>query len=225
MEVKNAETEIENALSLQWQMGQNTLRPNQERFIEKTAGFLAKHPEASIVVSPQQYAAKEKEYILFYEAKKKYYLMSQHISAGSFGADDSNTVNKMSVRNPQFEAYLKTQVHDSLLFTIQEKCARLIGTELLHARFNQLNSDRERAFMRLFQENNVAHQMKFVTGKNTVPYNGFSFYEITYTGELPERVLKAYRKMNELNDEAPRKEFKEERQLTPGTLKLRTEAR
>jgi hypothetical protein len=55
-------------------------------------------------------------------------------------------------------------------------------------------------------------------GENTIPYNGFSFYKITYKGDVPESLTKAYRKMNELNDEAPRKIFKKERKQNKAAL-------
>ena len=51
--------------------------------------FLIKNPDASINVYPQQYAIKEKEYILFFEAKKKYFLMTNNKNAGSFSEEDS----------------------------------------------------------------------------------------------------------------------------------------
>jgi hypothetical protein len=47
--------------------------------------------------------------------------------------------------------------------------------------------------------------------QNTIPYNGFSFYRIEYKGELPEWLLLAYQEMNVLDEESPRKKFKEER--------------
>ena len=50
MEVKNVETEIEKSLTLKWKMRQNSLLPDQEKFIEKMADFLVKNPDASITV-------------------------------------------------------------------------------------------------------------------------------------------------------------------------------
>ena len=89
MEVKNIETEIEKSLTLKWMMRQNTLLPVQEKFIEKMADFLIKNPDASITVYPQHYAIKEKEYILFFEAKKKYFLAINNKNPRSFNAEDS----------------------------------------------------------------------------------------------------------------------------------------
>ena len=58
-------------------MRQSSLLPEQEKFVNKMVDFLINNPDASIAVYPIQYAEKEKEYIEFFEAKKKYFLLSQ----------------------------------------------------------------------------------------------------------------------------------------------------
>ena len=156
------------------------------------------------------------EYILFYEAKKKYYLAHHSMTAGSYGEADSGKVNQMSVRDTLFEIYINNQVNDSMLFTIQDKCTRLVGIQLIQTRYKQLNRDREQAFMQYFKKKNVDKQLTFSSGKNLVPYNGFSYYKLSYNGEFPKHLMKAYRKMNELNNESPRDKFKEERKENPG---------
>lgn len=211
MQVKNIETEIEKSLSLKWQMRNNSLLPNQEKFIERIADFLADNPGVSIAVYPQQYAIKEKEYILFYEAKKKYYLLTTGKNTKSFGNEDSIRVDKMSVKDSLFVHYLNKQIKDSLVFTIQEKCSRIIDSASINAKFKKLNSERVNAFMFYFKEKGVTKQIKIHTNVNVIPYNGFSFYKIDYKGEYPESLIKAYRKMNELNKEVPRDKFKMER--------------
>ncbi|MFI5220069.1 MAG: hypothetical protein ACHQNT_11350, partial [Bacteroidia bacterium] len=88
----------------------------------------------------------------------------------------------------------------------------------INAKFKQLNQERENAFIFYFKEKKVEKQINFSEGENVIPYNGFSFYKIEYKGEFPEPLIKAYREMNELNDEAPRDKFKKERKETPGAL-------
>ena len=56
------------------------------------------------------------------------------------------------------------------------------------------------------------------TGENDTPYNGYSFYKIVYKGETPPDLIKAFQKMNELNDEAPRKKFEEDRKKNKNIL-------
>lgn len=175
------------------------------------ADFLAENPDAYIAVHPQQYAIKEKEYILLFEAKKKYFLESNHQNGHSFSGEDSTVVDKMSIRDAMFVHYLNKHIKDSLLFTIQAKCASLIGNALINAKFKQLNRERANALLFYFRNKGVEKQVRFASAENEVPYNGFSYYKIEYKGEYPKALIKAYGKMNELNEAAPRKKFYEQR--------------
>lgn len=67
---------------MKWEMRQHEVTHKQEMFIERMAEFLDKNQEASIQVTPMTYSDKEKEYILFYEAKKKYYLAMNDLKRG-----------------------------------------------------------------------------------------------------------------------------------------------
>ena len=209
--VKNTETEIEKSITLNWVTRQAKLLPAQEKFIGEMTDFLLKDPDASINISPQQYATKEKEYILFFEAKKKYYMAMNKKDAGSFSAGDSAKVDNMSVKDSIFVRYLNNRINDSLLYTIQEKCYTMIDSAFINTKFNQLIKERENAFLSFFKKREVDKRVKFLKGENVVPYNGFSFYKIEYKGEFPAPLLKAYQQMNELNNEAPRKKFIQER--------------
>jgi len=210
MEVKHAEREIEKSLTLKWPMRDALLRPNQETFIQKMADFLLENPNAHIEMYPQDYSAKEKEYILFFEAKKKYFLALKNNNSQSLNEDETEKVNKMSVKDSLFVHYLNKHT-TALLFTVQDKCSALIGPTLVNKRFKQLNKQRATAFIFLFKKNGTEKQINIHRNKSVVPYNGFSFYKMEYKGELPESLIKAYMQMEELNNEAPRKKFKEER--------------
>jgi len=211
-EVKNIENEIEKSLTLKWEMRQGSLLPDQEKFVNKMVDFLINNPEASIAVYPMQYAEKEKEYIRFFEAKKKYFLLSKGKNALALSESDSLKVDKMSVKDCSFVQYLNKQVNDTLLFTIQEKCNNFIGSAIINDKFKQLNKEREDAFMLPFKKKAVENRVKIYTGENNIPYNGFSFYKIVYKGERPESLIKAYQQINELNNVAPRKRFEKERE-------------
>jgi hypothetical protein len=219
LEVKNIENEIEKSLTLNWKMRQNSLLPDQEIFINKVVDFLVKNPDASISVYPMQYAEKEKEYILFFEAKKKYFFLSKEINDQVLNRGDSLKIDKMSVKDSLFVRYLNKQVKDTMLFTIQEKCSKYIDSAFINNRLGQLNKKREDAFILPFREKAVENRVKIYNAENTIPYNGFSFYKIVYKGEFPEYLIKAYQQMNELNDEAPRKRYKEEREKIESTHK------
>ncbi len=218
IQVKSIEGEIEKSLSLKWAMRNSLLLPAQEKFIEKMADYLVENPEASVSIDPQQYEQKEKEYILFFEAKKKYFLLRNNKTNQSFNEVDANAVDKMSVKDTVFVTYLNKLLNDSMLFTIQQKCALFIDSSIVDRRFQSLAKERENAFMLFFNTAGVQHQVKISPGKNLIPYNGFSFYKINYKGEFPEALTKAYLQMNELNDETPRKKFKQERSKNGNTL-------
>lgn len=211
MEVKSTETEIEKSLSLKWEMRSSSLTNQQEKFIKRMADFLVKNPDATIAVSPQLFSVKEKEYILIYEAKKKYFMTTESKDEKNFSGEDAETVEKMSIKDEKFVSYLNKNTADSMLFTTQDKCSRLLGGKTVEARYNELNQDRETAFLAYFKDKNIEKRIKISADQNVIPYNGFSFYKIVYKGDFPEKLMSAYMKMNELNDRAPRNLFKKQR--------------
>lgn len=212
MEVKNTEAEIEKSLSLKWQIRNTELLNNQEKFIKQMAEFLLENNNASINVYPMQYAIKEKEYILLFEAKKKYFLIANNKTPKVFTEDDSIQVVQMSIHDSLFVRYLNKHVNDTMkIFTIQGKCALIIDSSTVNNKFNQQNSARKKIFMTYFNEKKVEKQIKFSNSENTIPYNGFSFYKIAYKGEFPDALKKAYSQMNKLNSKIPRNRFKKER--------------
>jgi len=188
--------EIDKALIMQWEIRQNSLTRGQEKFVDRLADFLKKNPEATIGVYPDQYAEKEKEYIGFFEARKKYYLLSGKINAMVLSKEDSMKVENMPVKNSLFVKFLNAQVHDSMLYTIQEKCKRFVGLSVINARFEQLSKKREDAFLMQFKKEGLESRVKIYKDENEIPYNGFSFYKIVYSGELPKSLKKAYQQMN-----------------------------
>ena len=72
----------------------------------------------------------------------------------------SEKVDKMSVKDSLFVLYLKKHINDSMAFTIQEKCTRLIGSAIINAKFEQLNKEREKAFVFYFKKREVEKQIK-----------------------------------------------------------------
>jgi hypothetical protein len=200
MKIKNIALEIENSFMLGWQMRKSVLVPDQEKFLEKLIDYLINNPEESIVVHPQWYAAREKEYILFFEARKKYFLYSSNKKEQSFNEQDSIQVDRMSVKDSLFVRYLNMQIKDPMLFTVHEKCNRLIGQDIVNSRFEQLKMEREENFLSYFKKKGVEKQIMITSGEDLHPYNGFSFFKIEYKSELPQSLVKAYRQMNEINE-------------------------
>ena len=209
IKVKTTEAKIEKLLTLNWEMRSATISQNQERFMGKMADFLKKTPDASITIYPQQYAIKEKEYILLYEAKKKYFLAVNNKNADSFTEADSIKVIKMSVKDSSFLQYLDKNSGNSMLFTVQDKCSKFIEPSIINSKYRQLNTQRERVFMAYFKQKELDKQIKMGRTKDVVPYNGFSYYRIVYKGEFPEDLIKAYQQLEELDESAPRDKFVE----------------
>jgi Domain of Unknown Function (DUF748) len=209
-EVKNTEKAIEKSLMIKWPLMSSYLLPSQDKFLSETAEFLEKNTEVSMVVHPYLYTIKEKEHINFFEAKKNYFMFINHLSPETFTEKDSLSVNNLAIRDSGFLRYLNARVKDKLLFTLQEKCARLVGTEKISSQLKRLNKTRQQIFMDYFKKRGVADRVKLQDTKNTIPFDGFSYYEIQYKGDIPPVLLKAYQKMNELNAESPRIKYRKE---------------
>lgn len=207
IDVKRIESNVEEALSFRWDMNNSEPDNKQARFMKKLANFMEKNPEAYINVQAQNYTLKEKEYILFYEAKKKFYIKETGISESSLSQNDVSKIQNMSIKNVDFVKYIDANTNNKLLFTMQEKCLLLIGSKTINARFAELNNNRLKIFKSYFQDPSILKRIRFVNSKDVIPYNGFSFYKITYKGDIPEYLAEAYNDMDEINKNSPRMRF------------------
>ncbi|MGZ3862264.1 MAG: DUF748 domain-containing protein [Bacteroidia bacterium] len=215
--VKNVEREIEKSIKLDWQMNQYILTDHQQKFMRHLGKFLKKNPEVVIEVQQMEYSQKEKEYILFYEAKKKFFLLSRNKKPGSFGSEDSLEVIKMTVKDPEFVKFMNGHVASKEVFTVQEKCAQFVGNHIVTVKYNELIKKRKEAFL-AGVDNDISGRIKIHPHQDVVPYNGFSFFKINYKGNMPESLIKAYNKLQKLNEEAPRDKYFDLRKKTPGTF-------
>ena len=209
-DVKNIEKVIEKSTKIKWPLMSNILLPSQDKFLSETAEFLGKNQAVSITVHPYAYTVKEKERVNFFEAKKKYYMYTNHLTPETFTENDSLSVNNLAIRDSSFVRYLNARVKDKLLFTLQEKCAKLVGNEIISSELKRLNKNRQQIFMDYFKKRGVADRVRILEIKNTIPFDGFSYYDIQYNGDIPPDLLKAYEKMNELNAESPRIKYRKE---------------
>nr|MDA3890339.1 DUF748 domain-containing protein [Salinivirgaceae bacterium] len=220
-EIRNIENEIEKSLSLTWNPVQNVLLSKQKEFTNKMVDFLANHPDETIDIYPINYSRKEKEHILFFEAKKKYYLSTRKDKNNlNLSKTDSIEVENMSAKDDKFVLYLKDNVNDTLVFTVQDLCIKFLGSDTINAKFEQLSNERQAAFMSPFNFKGLSNRVTMNMGVNKIPYNGFSFYKIVYRGELPPYLIKAYQQLNEYNDEAPRKQFEVKREKNKSEVSL-----
>jgi hypothetical protein len=211
--VKHVNNQLEKFLTVKWMTRQVSVNPEQKEFLEEMNVFLRENPNASISVTPVEFEDKEKEYILFYEAKKKFWLAFHESERAVFSKKDSAVVDKMSIKDSLFVRFINRQVKDTMLFTIQEKCIAYIGKSAIRDtgnylaegrkkvdfQFSRLVKEREKVVRSFFNEASVANRLKFLKEENGVPYNGFSFYKVEYKGDLPKNLKKAYMQMNTLN--------------------------
>lgn len=205
--VKNTERVIEKSLFLRWPMRSTYLSKRQEKFIEKMVDFLVDNPKSKIEVYPKFYHAKEKEYTLFFEAKKMFLLSNNTIEKGTFSEKDSLKVVRLSVKDSMFVQYVDKMSSDNSLFTMQEKCSRFVNANVINSELSKLQKARKRIFVSFFKDEDVDNRLVFSAAENTVPYNGFSSYDIKYQNEFPEELIEAYNEMDELNDEHIRKKY------------------
>ena len=210
-EVKNAEDEIEKSINLKWVMRSAGLNSPEEKFIAKMVEFLKKNPEEYITVTPEFYLKREREYMLFFEAKKKYYLKLNKISTGPLKESDSLDIERMALRDPGFLSYLNKNGGKEL-HTLQKKCRNIISAALVTTKLQKLNEQRKAYFLSFFKAEAVEKQVHFKALRDTIPFNGFSQYGIQFKKNYPENLLEAYEKMKELNDNSPRNKFKAERE-------------
>jgi hypothetical protein len=209
-EIKTIENEIEKSLSLKWLPRQQVLQESHMEFFDKIADFLQSNPNESIDVYPNPYISKEKEYILFFEAKKSYFFHS-HNDVKVLSKNDSLELEKMSVKEDAIVSYLRSQVNDNLLFTVQDLCFKLVGTAVVDSKFAQLSAQREAAFMKHFNQRGVGNRVKIKKTITDIPYNGFSRYQIDYKGEFPAELTDAYKRLNEFDEKKPRRKFEKKR--------------
>jgi hypothetical protein len=209
MEVKSAEKEIEELLTVTWKVHQFVLEPEQRKFLEKMARFLKKHPDSSIDIYPNQYVSKEKEHILFFEARKKYYLLKNKIGEKEFTEKDSINLERMSVKDMghYFTQNLMKITRDTTMLTIVDKCNHFLASNIVDIKYDQLVKAREKEMRAFFLENSTLDRLKIHRDQNTVPYDGFSCYQIKYNGKLPESLLDSYAKMQTLNSKVFRKKY------------------
>ena len=210
-QVKNVENEIEKWISLNWEMQKSNLQSHQKKFIKQLANYLNEFPEKTIGITSMPFMEKEKEYILFFEAKKLYYLFKNKLNTNLLTIDDTLAIDKLSTRDSLFAGYLTTQVGKKDMYTIQDKCLKLVGLDKVDKLFYKLTCDRRKTFMAYFIKEHIGNRVRFKEVTDKTPYNGFSFYKIEYQGEWPKKLENAYKIMAELNSESPRSKFSSER--------------
>jgi hypothetical protein len=211
-EVRSTENEIEKSMVVRWDKRKAVLESDQEEFVENIAGFLKDNPKVTISVTPIVWEEKEKEYILFFEAKKQFYLFANKINSKDLRDKDTSHIEKISIKDSTFIKYLDSRTKSKLLFTIQDKCRKIVSADVVNNRYHDLLKQRKATFMAYFKEEGVANRVKIQDVNVKIPYNGFSLYRINYKGDVPDELIEAYRTINDFNNKNPRKKYKDLRE-------------
>jgi hypothetical protein len=206
-EVRNTESNVEKLMAITWKLRQSKVDDDQDRFLNKLGDFLGKSPVAHINLQPYEFTEKEKEYILFYEAKKKYYLANDGKKGSQISEEDSINIEKIPVKDSAFVLYVNKQIKDSMIFTMQEKCYRLVGRSFINNKLKNLENARKESIMAYFKQRYIEKQVHFLEKKTVIPKNGFTYYKITYKGDIPEDLKESYEKLMEIDSEPPRKKY------------------
>lgn len=212
MEVNTIERSMEKSLFMKWDMQKDQINKEQERFINRIVEFLKENPENKIGVTPKLFEKKEKELILLFEVKKAYFISKNKLKGNQLSDKDSVAVVRMSIKDQGFTTFLNEKTDSKLLFTTQQKAALIIDEKLIDRKYDQLNKARMQSFLALFKDEKIESQVKFNKSERVVPFNGFSTYFISYQGDFPEYLIKAFDKMNEFNSEAPREQYLDKRE-------------
>lgn len=207
LQVKNVEEEIEKTLTVVWKMRQVSLPKEQEKFLTKIAGFLKDNKDANLKVHQIYHEAKEKESILLFEAKKKYFLENKGNNEGTLSKDDSIKVEKMPAKDSALLNYLNKTLKKPLPLTVQERYYKYVGREVVSRKFELMAEKRREVFMKFFRDNGTDNRIEFLKIENQVPYNWFSYFKIDYKGEMPESLKEAFNKLYEINSEPPREDY------------------
>ena len=187
--VKLAQTkDKEDYITMEWQLRQNAMTDKQRDQLKKIARYLSSHPDSKVTIEPHYFTNEEREMIVLFEAKKKFYALQHHIAVNQLTKDDSLTIARNSTKDTLFIRYLERTVKDSLDFTTQSKCIAIIGRGRVDALYNDLITARKNQILSFFSDKNISNRVTFENGISEIPTSGFSHYVFYYKGEKPSEL-------------------------------------
>lgn len=209
IEVKTVEKTIESSIAVTWKVGQSSLDRNQIRFINTIARFLKENNSAVIDVYPEHYDEKEKEQILFYETRKKYFLLTHNLQKGEFSKTDSVEASKIDLKS--IKEYLVKDLtkitRDTTMFTIHDRCNHFLANGIVEESYLKLIEDRTNSLHSAFQMKGVEKQVRIRPDQYSVPHDGFSNFRIVYNGSIPESLSRSYERLFNLNKSWSRQKY------------------
>ncbi len=209
LKVKNVEQKLEKNFTVKWGMIESQFTKKQSNFLQKIAKFLKENPQTKIRFEPMIYVSKEKEYIIYYEAKKKFYMSTYNLK--SITSADSIKIFRMSNRDTSFVQYIKEKNTNPEAYSVYHYAKSIVDSKVVDKHYADLLKQREANVRSYFQAEGVENQISVAAAKSTIPVNGFSYYLIEYKGDYPYEVIDAYYKMNDLNNKISRRDYKKER--------------
>ncbi|HYG50777.1 MAG TPA: DUF748 domain-containing protein [Flavobacteriales bacterium] len=205
--VKYVERKIEKSKEITWSMNSPELSRAQKKFLEKMNRYLRENAEAVITIQPYYYYEKEREHFLLFEAKKRFYM--RQLKVNHIAMRDSIRIQRMSIKDSLFKQYMQSLCSDRLLFTVQSQAQCIWGKNAMNS-LVKLHQNRIKAFLGIFDDA-VRSRIKILPYNAVVPFNGFSFFQLNYKGQLPDYLEKAYVKMEELDNRSPRNAYRKYR--------------
>lgn len=190
--IRKKEYDVDKFQLFLWNPRQTELSREQEKYIKHLIQYLKRNKDATLTVAPVLYTNREKEHTLFYLAKKKYYLQKNNVKSSNFTEEDSIAVDKLSIKDAGFTTALNKSIEGSdLLFTVQEKCTRWIDSATVNAAFAAMEKRRINSFKKAFEDKEIEDRIKFKPMRSETPRTGFSYFQIDYSTEIPEKLSEA----------------------------------
>jgi hypothetical protein len=172
-------------LAMEWQLTQSKMSNEQSDQLKKISHYLSSHPNSQVTIVPHNFESEEKETLLINEAKKQFYSAQHHIPLKSLTKDDSIAISKISIKDASFRRYIKVMTKDTMDFTAQGKCLKLIGKAQVDNLYAKLLNERKNQIMSFFNDKNIANRVTFEKGVKEIPTTGFSHYLFYYKGDSP----------------------------------------
>ncbi|MBA3647948.1 MAG: DUF748 domain-containing protein [Chitinophagales bacterium] len=189
--VEKQKKDKEDFIMMEWKPMQTALNDDQKGQLRKISRYMFFHPNSHLTISPKYFEEKEKEAMLFFESKKKFYAAQNNIKQAALSIDDSVAITKLSIKDSSFVRYLdRLTNHSGLEFTVQGKCMKLIGAGVVNKKYAAILVNRKKTIMDFFDNKKTSDRITFNHGIITIPPSGFTNYIFQYKGDEPEAIKK-----------------------------------
>jgi hypothetical protein len=132
---------------LEWKLGQTKLDFEQKKLLRAISRYLFFHPGVSVSIVPRYYESKEKEELLLFEAKRRYYISLTAKNRKELDSEDSSHIERLSIKDPAFTKWLNKQTNIPMIFTVQGKCLHLVGTEKVETLYRKIIEHRNKSIL------------------------------------------------------------------------------